>query len=161
MRIKAHTLLVIADGQSAVFFRNDGINGQIRLAEVRKFSAKTLASHEIGRGRPGRAHDSFSSSRSAYEQNDPHEQSELNFLSAVAGSIEEELKIRPYQDLVLIAPPTALSSLRNAISRAVRAKVSAEIHKDYTNTPAPDLENILRQIQGSTPKGALFHFGTQ
>lgn len=148
MRIKPRTLVVIADGQSAVFFRNDGIDGQIQLAEVRHFSAKTAASHELGRARPGRAHDSFSSSRSAYEQNDPHEQSELNFLSAVADSIEEELKIGAYQDLVLIAPPTALGALRNVISQAVREKVSAEIHKDYTNTPIPDLENILRQIQG-------------
>lgn len=145
MRLKPRTLIVIADGQRSSFFRNDGADGQIQLAEVRRLSFDNAASHELGRARPGRTHDSFSSSRSTYEQNDPHEQNEADFLALVANSIEEELKTGVYQDLVLIAPPSALGSLRNVMSKTIQDQISQEIGKDYTKTPLSDLEEILTQ----------------
>ena len=145
MRIKPHTLIVIADGQRSMFFRNEGADGQIRLAEVRRLSFDNAANHELGNERPGRTHDGFSSNRSAYEQTDQHEKNELDFLSKVAVAMEEELNAGSVQDLLLIAPPAALGALRNCMSKPVQEKVSLEIGKDYTNTPLPELEEILAQ----------------
>jgi protein required for attachment to host cells len=55
MRLSAETLLVLADGSKAVFFRNQGFNGQVRLKQLQRFGIENLASHEMGWDRAGRA----------------------------------------------------------------------------------------------------------
>lgn len=145
MRLTAQTLLVLADGQKAVFLRNQGHNGQIRLKTLQSFSLDNLASHELGWDRPGRAYARYGvgSSRSAYESNDPHEQGEIHFLEGLAQAIEGALASDGFEQLVLMAPPRALAVLREALSPAAQGKVTQSIAKDYLKTPLSDLEQIL------------------
>lgn len=145
MRLTAQTLLVLADGQKAMFLRNQGHNGQVRLKTLQTFSLENLASHELGWDRPGRAYSRYAddSSRSAYESNDPHEQGEIRFLEDLARTIEGVLTADGYERLVLMAPPRALGVLRLALSPAVQERVQETIAKDYLKTPLAELEQIL------------------
>lgn len=147
MRLTGQTLLVLADGQKAVFLRNQGHNGLIRLKTLQSFSLDNLASHELGWDRPGRAYARYGqgSSRSAYESNDLHEQAESRFLEDLAQAIEAALGSDGHQQLVLMAPPRALAVLRGALSPATKGKVAQTIAKDYLKTPLAELEQILMQ----------------
>ncbi len=143
MKLGTGTLLVLADGQKAAFFRNQGYNGQIRLKQLQSFSFENLPSHELGWDRPGRAFARYGSSRSAFEIVDAHEVEEARFLHDIAEAIESELLAGAYNSLVLMAPPKALGLLQEVLRPEIRKKVDLAVPKDYTNTPISDLEEIL------------------
>ncbi len=150
MRLTAQTLLVLADGQKAMFLRNQGHNGQIRLEKLQTFTLENLASHELGWDRPGRAYSRYTndSSRSAYEAPDPHEQGETRFLQDLARAIDGALASDGYQHVVLMAPPRALGILRQALSPATQQRVQEAVAKDYLKTPMVELEQMLmRSLQ--------------
>lgn len=145
MKLTAQTLLVLADGQKAMFLRNQGHNGQIRLEKVQTFTLDNLASHELGWDRPGRAYSRCAndSRRSAYESSDPHEQGEMRFLEDLARAIDGALASDGYQRVVLMAPPRALGILRQALSPAAQQRVQETVPKDYLKTPMAELEQML------------------
>jgi len=143
MRLSAETLLVLADGSKAVFFRNQGFNGQVRLKQLQRFGIKNLASHEMGWDRAGRAFAPVGARRSAYEIPDFHEAEEARFLEDIAQAIEGEMSQGQFFKLVIMAPPRALGLLRELLSSDTLDKVSLVLPKDYLNTPISDLEEIL------------------
>jgi protein required for attachment to host cells len=116
MRFSAETLLVLADGKKAAFFRNQGFNGQVRLKQLQRFGIENLASHEMGWDRPGRAFARFEPRRSAYEMPDFHEVEEARFLEDLAQAIEVEMSAGQFFKLVIMAPPRALGLLRGSLS---------------------------------------------
>ena len=48
-----------------------------------------------------------------------------------------------FDRLVVAADPTSLGVFRSAASSALKAKVTAEIDRDYIHTPLPELEAAL------------------
>lgn len=143
MRFSAETLLVLADGEKAAFFRNQGFNGQVRLKQLQRFGIENLASHEMGWDRPGRAFARIEPRRSAYEMPDFHEVEEARFLADLAQAIEVEMSAGQFFKLVIMAPPRALGLLRESLSADILDKVELALTKDYLNTPISDLEEIL------------------
>ena len=53
---------------------------------------------------------------------------------------------KAYDRLILVAPPTALGDLRDALSDPVRSLVRAELHKDLTKTPVAELPEHLAAV---------------
>ena len=51
-----------------------------------------------------------------------------------------------YDRLVLVAPPTALGDLREALSDPVRSLVRAELDKDLTKIPVAELPSHLGAV---------------
>jgi len=50
-----------------------------------------------------------------------------------------------FEALVLIAEPRALGVLRDVMTAGTLSKATTQIDKDYTKTPIPELEAVLRQ----------------
>jgi protein required for attachment to host cells len=143
MKLSAETLLVLADGKKAVFFRNQGFNGQVRLKPLQRFDNENLASHEMGWDRAGRSFARVGMRRSAYEIPDYHEVEEARFLEDLAQAIEFEMSQGQFFKLVIMAPPRALGLLRESLTLDTLDKVMLVLPKDYLNTPISDLEEIL------------------
>ena len=141
--IPSGTWIVVADGRRALFLRNDGDETYPNLHTERVFDHENPRTREQGTDRPGRYADTPQAHRSALEETDWHQQEEQRFLGRVADLLKEGVYAGTYKKIVLVAPPAALGVLRKALDRQVLDHVIAEIAKDLTNQPVPDIEQAL------------------
>lgn len=79
----------------------------------------------------------------SYEHDDKHQANEKAFLEGIAGMADQLMA--GFEGLVLVAEPRALGVLRDVLSSVVLSKTTTQIDKDYTKTPIPELEALLRQ----------------
>ena len=142
MRIGSKTLVLIADGQNATFFKNSAAGETITFEPVHSMGLFNEADRELSDDRPGHTQVGMTERRTSYEHRDKHEANETEFLKGVAG-VSEKL-MDNYDELVLIAEPHSLGVLRQVMPAPVMAKVSTQIDKDYTKTAIPELEALIR-----------------
>lgn len=148
--------VVVADGQRALFLRNDGDNEYPSLQTVDVMEHDNPPTHEQGTDRPGRGRDVPAGAardgtggsvpithRSAYEETDWHQQAEARFLGEVADKLKAGVGGGTYGKIVLVAPPKALGVLRKALDKQVEGRIIAEVGKDLTNQPVWDIARAL------------------
>lgn len=139
------TWIVIADGAKAQVYQYDGKNEPLEKVEGGTLSHVNKPSHELVTNKRGRVFQSADPSRSGMENpTDPHEHEKHVFAGEVADWLEE--RIGEYEQLILIAAPRVLGDLRRDLSDRVMAKVSAELDKDLTNVPVPELREHLQKV---------------
>lgn len=143
VRIRRGEWLVVADGGKALILENvgDALYPNLRTKEV--FEHDDPRTSEIGTDKPGRSIQSVGSARSAMEQTDWHAQEEQRFLCRLAARLDKAVLAGEVKDLILIAPPTAIGTLRKAFSAHVRDAIHAEIEKDYVKMPLHEIERHL------------------
>lgn len=147
--------VVVADGQRALFLRNDGDDEYPRLQTVDVMEHDNPKTGEQGTDRPGRGSDTAGAARegtggsvpitqrSAFEETDWHQQEEARFLGGVADKLKAGVGGGTYGKIVLVAPPRALGVLRQALDKQVEGQIIAEVGKDLTNQPVPDIARAL------------------
>ena len=144
LEIEHDDVVLVADGRKALFLRN---HGDADLVDLRVESVMTAPPNPKtaaqGTDRPGRAQDSMTGRPSAYEQTDWHELAEREFAAEVAAAIGEHERKGRIAALIVAAPPAALAELRAALPDAVRRKIKAEVAKDLTMRPIPEIEKLL------------------
>lgn len=137
--------VLVADGGRAIVARNDGTGRMPRLVVQATLGATdNPATRHHGADRPGRFRKD-ADRRSAAEPTDWHELAETTFLRDVAAHLALLLDEEPAATAVVVAPPAALATLRGALT-AYRSRITAEIAKDLTNHPLPE---IARAIQSA------------
>ena len=142
MLIPSDTLVLVGDGRKALFLRNRGGAGHPELFTEAVMEQNNPPTREQGTDRPGRAPGNDGVSRSAMEETDWHSQAEDRFASAIAETLYR--KSRDFQHLVVVAPPRALGTMRTAFRKEVAQKITAEIPKDLTSHPVPEIARMLR-----------------
>ncbi|MNL27888.1 Protein required for attachment to host cell [compost metagenome] len=111
------------------------------------WSIPPLQTQDINADRPGRSFSSVGPGRSAMEpKTDPADHREAEFVRSVAGILDEKAKSGAFDRLVIAAAPIALGNLRKAMSEHVKKTVVAELNKDLTNVPTPQLDRHLDGI---------------
>lgn len=141
------TWILIADGATAKVFEHTGPGKGLRVVDGLMFEQQPLRSSEIMSDRPGRSFSSVGSGRSAIEPpSDPVAVRERRFVENVADELERKLQQRAFERLIIVAAPTALGDLRPALSKGVRDTIVAELPKDLTNLPTPQLENHFSDL---------------
>jgi protein required for attachment to host cells len=99
---------------------------------------------ELGADRPGRAQESVGGARHALAPRiDWHRQQKEAFVRAVARRLDAEAASGEFERLILVAPPETLGEIRATLKPATRKLVAAEIAKDLTHVPIPELEPHL------------------
>jgi protein required for attachment to host cells len=143
VRIPAKAFVLVADGRKALLLANHGeaTHPDLRL-ETSLENATNPATHQQGRDRPGRAIQSVGNRRSAVETTDFHQRREIAFAAEAAEMTLRAVQNRPSAKVIVVAPPAILSELRSRFSR-LGPQVIAEIDKDLTNHPIPEIEAIL------------------
>jgi protein required for attachment to host cells len=145
-RIKHNTWVVVADGGRALVMRNDGDALSPKLTVLRKYGDHVPRTHEQGSDKPGRTNASVGVNRSAMEQTDWHRQAEDSLLHEVAGDLLADLRRQEFSSLILAAAPIALGTLRRSMSDELKSAIVAEVDKDLTKMPVPDISATLLKV---------------
>lgn len=159
MRLRAPTWILVADASRARLFSKDRIakNG---LHELKVYShpesrAKNL---ELVTDRPGRMAQSSAGNghgpgaggahgaRSGMEPDmTPKEVEHELFARELCADLLRGLSDHAYDDLVLVANPQFLGTLRQVVDTQVQKRVSATVDKDYTMLKPQELEEHLAE----------------
>ena len=136
--------IFVGDGRKALFLRNAGDEKFANFVTVQALTDENPSTHEQGTDRPGRAFASANgSARSSVETTDWHEIEEHRFAKSAAGRLEVLVRDSAAPALVIAAPAKTLSDLRKALHTDVKAKVIAEIDKDFTHLPVWEIEKHI------------------
>lgn len=135
------TWILIADGAQARVVEHSGPGKGLSQVQDLVFAGPRRKASEIMADRPGRSFASAGTKRSAMEpRTDPVEHEEAEFVRGLADELEQKRAQGAFQRLIIAAAPNALGDLRPALSDAVRQTVVAELPKDLTNVPTPQLD---------------------
>ncbi|MFC3703297.1 host attachment protein [Devosia honganensis] len=144
---KTVTWILIANGTQARMLEHSGPGKGLAQVKGLEWSIPSLQSQDIDSDRPGRGFSPSGGRRSAMEpKTDPAERREAEFVRSLASAIEAKAKAGAYDRLVIAAAPIALGNLRKALSEHVKKTIVAELDKDLTNVPTPQLDKHLDGI---------------
>jgi protein required for attachment to host cells len=145
MSIPHDAIVFVGDGRKALFLRNAGDDKFPNLKTEQVFVDQNPATHNQGTERPGRlfAGAAARDKRSAVEPTDWHELEEHRFARMVADAFEKLVRERKVKAVVIAAPPRTLAELRQALHSDVKARIVAEVDKDFTKHPVYEIERHL------------------
>jgi protein required for attachment to host cells len=146
MQVPHDTVVVVADGRKMLFFRNEGDTQNLNL-QVEKKVVDDNPSHS------GQATDlagGASSTRGggqwgggSMEEVDFHQQAEDRFAAETAALLKKRALANEFESLIIVAPPKTLGALRKHYHKEVTDRLRAEIAKDLTDHPVPEIEQAL------------------
>ncbi len=144
LAIPHNALVLVGDGQKALFLRNAGDEKFPNLTTERAFGESNPPTREQGTDRPGRAFKRAATNRHAsVEMTDWHEVEKQHFADHVASVLEQRVRAGNIKAIVIVAPPRTLAELRSVIHADVKNRVIAEIDKDLTKHPVWEIEKHL------------------
>jgi protein required for attachment to host cells len=140
------TWILIADGAHGRLFANHGPGRGLELLDD-ELDADHRATHDIVDAGLGRTYESMGVGRHAITpRHDPHRELKRAFAVRLAKMLDQRRTEHAYDRLILVAPPTALGDLREALSDPVRRLVRAELDKDLTKVPVAELPSHLGAV---------------
>ena len=140
--------VMVGDGEKALFFRNEGDARFPHLEVVDVMEQENPPTREQGTDRPGRAHSSAGTARSAMQETNWHKLEKHRFAKEIAGALYHAAHKGRYKKLILTAPPMIMGDLRKALHKEVAERVVAEVSKDLTNMPPHEIERVLTAGNG-------------
>lgn len=143
LKIPHDAWVLVADGEKAMVFRNEGDERYPNLKTERLFEHALTSTRAQGADRPGRVHESVGQRRSAVETTDWHRLEKISFAKTIADALYQAAHAKAFAALVVVAPPLTLHALREAFHDEVKRRVTAEINKTLTHHPVSEIEGIL------------------
>jgi protein required for attachment to host cells len=141
--VSHNALVLVGDGQKALFLRNKGNAQRLRLVVEQVLERDNPPTREQGTDRPGRSSASVGVARSAMEETDWHDIAEERFAGELADALYRHARADLFEKLVIIAPPKVLGNLREVLHAEVSARVAAEIPKELTSHPVAEIERLI------------------
>lgn len=142
-RVPHNALVLVGDGQKALFLRNKGTPQRVSLAVEQVFEHDNPPTREQGTDRPGRASASVGAARSAMEEADWHHIAKERFAAVLSEALYRHAHANRFEKLVVIAPPKILGDLRKVLHAEVAARIAAEIPKELTSHPVAEIERLI------------------
>jgi protein required for attachment to host cells len=143
-RLAPKLWVVIADGEHARVVTPSAPHGQFKTVLSFDSASAHMSSRDLGTDRPGRVHESASTTRHAITpRQDPHQAAKRDFMQEVARQID--INAGEFDRLVLVAPGHALHDLRGALGNVTSAKLAGSLVKDLTKISDHDLVSHLAQ----------------
>lgn len=143
IRLKHGQFVVVADGERALFLRNDGDGAYPNLRVVREMHDDNPSTHEQGTDRPGRHSDGPSAHKSAFEETDWHRLGKERFADEISERLYKMAHRGDFDQLVIVAPPLVLGEMRKKMHKVVGERVIAEVPKTLTNHSVDAIEKML------------------
>jgi protein required for attachment to host cells len=142
--IPSEALILVGDGEKALFLRNKGSRNDVRLEIENILWHDNPATHEQGTDEPGHAFASVGFARSAVKETDWHQLGEERFVSEVARRLYMLAHAKKFDALVVVAPPKVLGQLRKEFHKEVSDRITGELPKELTTQYLPAIEKVLR-----------------
>jgi protein required for attachment to host cells len=150
MQVPHNAVVLVADGQKMLFFRNHGDaafpNLQVEFAEEhanpadrdqKRDAAGQASSTQSGSGA------SAGVSGGSMGEVDFHQQEKDRFAVEAAELLKRRALAHEFEQLIVIAPPRTLGELRKHYHKEVSNRVTGELAKDLTGHAVPDIEAAL------------------
>lgn len=135
--------VVVADGEKALFLRNEGDETYPNLEVFREMEQDNPPDREQGTDKPGRLNDAGANHRSGVEETDWHEIGKERFAKDVADRLYKWAHAGKFDKLVIVAPPRVLGDIRKELHQEVTDRLVSEVAKDLTNHPVDKIEDLL------------------
>lgn len=139
------TWVLVADGEKALFLKNEGDTQYPNLSVVREMFEYNPPTREQGTDRPGRYFDGPNAHKSGFAETDWHRIEKERFADEIAERLYKLAHRGEFDRIVLAAPPLVLGELRKKLHKEVADKVVDEVPKTLTNHTVPDIEKILQE----------------
>ncbi|WP_306119695.1 MULTISPECIES: host attachment family protein [unclassified Roseitalea] len=151
--------VVVADGEKALFLRNEGDEKFPNLEVFREDEQRNPPTREQGTDTPGRFNDGGTGSRampagaghghrSAVDETDWHRLEKDRFARDIADRLYKYAHAGRFRALVLAAAPHVLGEIRKALHPEVADRIIAEVDKDLTNHAVDKIEKLLLHSEG-------------
>jgi protein required for attachment to host cells len=134
--------VLVADGEKALFLRNEGDAQYPNLQVMRAIHEDNPPTREQGTDRPGRLAD-VSGPRSAVEDTDWHRIAKERFADEIAERLYKMAHRGDFQHIILVAPPQVLGEMRKVMHKEVEERVVGEAPKTLTGHSISDIEKVL------------------
>ena len=144
MRIPTDTVVLVADGEKALFLRNKGDSEYLNLVVDGKETHQNPPTDEQGTDRPGKKADDMGH-HTAMEETDWHRLEKERFATQITEMLFEQLGKKRFERLVIAAPPQTLGELRKHMHKTVASLIIGEVHKDLTRLPVYEIEAHLKK----------------
>ena len=141
--LKSGLWLMVADGEKALFLKNEGDTTYPNFEVVREIGQSNPPTREQGSDRPGRFNDGPSAHRSAVADTDWHKVGKMRFADEIADRLYTMAHRGDFKEILLIAPPLVLGELRKKLHQEVTDRIVGEIPKTLTNHAVFDIEKLL------------------
>ena len=141
--LKSGLWLMVADGEKALFLKNEGDTTYPNFEVVREIGQSNPPTREQGSDRPGRFNDGPSAHRSAVADTDWHKVGKVRFADEIADRLYTMAHRGDFKEILLIAPPLVLGALRKTLHQEVTDRIVGEIPKTLTNHAVFDIEKLL------------------
>ncbi|WGW02426.1 host attachment family protein [Tropicibacter oceani] len=138
------TWVLIADGEKALFLRNDVDAQDPDLNVMRIEEQDNPADRDQSTDRAGRKAGGGPSPKSAMSETDWHQLAKDRFADELAEILFGLAHRGAFDRIVLVAPPATLGELRGKLHKEVSARVVAEVDKTLTNHPIDKIEKLLK-----------------
>ncbi|GAB1581147.1 host attachment protein [Phyllobacterium phragmitis] len=143
IRLDHDMWLLVADGEKALFLRNEGDADHPNLQVVQEIHDENPPTREQGTDTPGRYSDPQGAHKSGFEETDWHRLEKERFADDLAEWLYKLAHRDRFQKIVLVAPPPVLGTLRKGLHKEVSARVAGEIPKTLTNHSVTGIEEVL------------------
>lgn len=135
--------VLVCDGRKALFMRNAGTPREPNLEVIEVLEDENPPTREQGTERPGRTMESTTNRKSAMEQTDWHALAESKFAEGVAARLDDEARRGRFDSLIVVAAASTLATLRKSFDAKTQNLIVAEVPKDLTNHPMPEIARLL------------------
>ncbi|MBY6114837.1 host attachment family protein [Mameliella alba] len=137
------TWVLVADGEKALFLRNDidDINPDLNVVRIEQ--QENPSDREQSANRPGRMNDAGPGQKSAMDDTDWHELAKERLADDLSEILYKQAHRGAFDRIVIVAPPRTLGELRDKLHKEVLDKVVAELDKTLTNHPIDKIETLL------------------
>ncbi|WP_017464142.1 host attachment protein [Dyella ginsengisoli] len=144
----ASTWILVADAARARVFESDRRGGPWTVVSCLANPDGRAPGRDATTERAPRTMESVGSARHAIE---PHtslrDKSSERFARMLRDELERGCTERRCEQLVLVAPPRFLGTLHGVLDKALRERVSGELHNDFTALEELDVrERVLREL---------------
>ncbi|MEX0407728.1 host attachment family protein [Aquibium sp. LZ166] len=143
MKLEHDTWVLVADGEKALFLRNEGDDVYPHLQVIREEHHANPPTREQGTDRPGRLNDASGEHRSAVADTDWHQIEKERFADEIAERLYKLAHKGRFEKIVLVAQPQVLGEMRKKLHKEVADRVVGEVAKTLTNHTVIEIEKNL------------------
>ncbi len=145
IKLKHGVWVLVADGEKALFLRNEGDQEYPNLEVVRQLHEENPPTHDQGTDRPGRVSGPGTNSRTAVADTDWHKIAKGRFADEIAERLYKFAHRGEFEHIILVAPPAVLGEMRKKMHKEVEGKILGEESKTLTGHTISDIEKALMQ----------------
>jgi protein required for attachment to host cells len=143
--LKAGTWMLVADGGRAKVFRLGAKPGQIEELQRLESSTMHMPSRDLVSDGSGRDFDVRGpGAHTKIPRSDPHDLEEREFAQRIMQRIERAAQQDRFKELVIVADPRTLGSLRKSMPRSVATRVIKELNRDLTALSGTEIDRRVR-----------------